>query len=124
MVEPGGSGKLGAGSTIVFRSLRHQGRLLRATGLQAVLLVSAELDEIMALSDRIAVMYQGQIIETLPAESATREQLGLLLGVIENYASGLFGTQWKDFAAFAVLVVLLMFRPTGLLGESLGRARA
>ncbi|MEU4643208.1 branched-chain amino acid ABC transporter permease [Micromonospora sp. NPDC023814] len=49
---------------------------------------------------------------------------GLLLGVVENYASGLFGSQWKDFAAFALLVVLLMFRPTGLLGESLGRARA
>lgn len=49
---------------------------------------------------------------------------GLLLGLVENYASGLFGTQWKDFAAFVVLIVLLMFRPTGLLGESLGRARA
>ena len=49
---------------------------------------------------------------------------GLLLGLVENYASGLFGTEWKDFAAFVVLVVLLMFRPTGLLGESLGRARA
>jgi branched-chain amino acid transport system permease protein len=49
---------------------------------------------------------------------------GLLLGVVENYASGIFGTQWKDLAAFVVLVVLLMFRPTGLLGESLGRARA
>jgi branched-chain amino acid transport system permease protein len=49
---------------------------------------------------------------------------GLLLGVVENYASGLFGTQWKDFVAFVVLVALLMFRPTGLLGESLGRARA
>lgn len=49
---------------------------------------------------------------------------GLLLGVVENYASGLFGTQWQNLAAFVVLVVLLMFRPTGLLGESLGRARA
>ncbi|SDZ09304.1 amino acid/amide ABC transporter membrane protein 1, HAAT family [Micromonospora pattaloongensis] len=49
---------------------------------------------------------------------------GLLLGLVENYASAVFGTNWKDFAAFAVLVVLLMFRPTGLLGESLGRARA
>jgi branched-chain amino acid transport system permease protein len=48
---------------------------------------------------------------------------GLLLGLVENYAAGLIGTQWKDFAAFAVLVALLMFRPTGLLGESLGRAR-
>jgi branched-chain amino acid transport system permease protein len=49
---------------------------------------------------------------------------GLLLGVVENYASGLFGTEWKDFIGFFVLIVLLMFRPTGLLGESLGRARA
>ncbi len=44
-----------------------------------VLLVSAELDEIMALSDRIAVMYKGQIMDTLPADQATREQLGLLM---------------------------------------------
>ncbi len=58
------------------------------------------------------------------ATCAARSLGGLLLGVVENYAAGLFGSQWKDFAAFAVLVVLLMFRPTGLLGESLGRARA
>jgi simple sugar transport system ATP-binding protein len=45
----------------------------------AVLLVSAELDEIMALSDRIAVMYRGQIIDTLPAAEADREHLGLLM---------------------------------------------
>ena len=49
---------------------------------------------------------------------------GLLLGVVENYASGLFGSDWKDFTGFVVLIALLMFRPTGLLGESLGRARA
>ncbi|MGQ9826892.1 MAG: ABC transporter ATP-binding protein [Roseiflexus sp.] len=45
----------------------------------AVLLVSAELDEIMALSDRIAVMYHGKIVATLPAASTTREELGLLM---------------------------------------------
>lgn len=45
----------------------------------AVLLVSSELDEIMALSDRIAVMYEGRIMDILPAEKATREQLGLLM---------------------------------------------
>jgi simple sugar transport system ATP-binding protein len=45
----------------------------------AVLLISAELDEIMALSDRIAVMYKGAILDTLDAETATREQLGLLM---------------------------------------------
>jgi len=48
---------------------------------------------------------------------------GLLLGVIENYGGALFGAQWKDVTAFVVLVVVLMFRPNGLLGESLGRAR-
>jgi ABC-type uncharacterized transport system ATPase subunit len=49
----------------------------------AVLLVSAELDEIMSLSDRIAVMYKGRILKVLPAEEATREGLGLLMaGVV------------------------------------------
>ncbi len=45
----------------------------------AVLLVSAELDEILALSDRIAVMYHGKIIAVLEAGEATREQIGLLM---------------------------------------------
>ena len=49
----------------------------------AVLLVSAELDEIMALSDRIAVMYRGRIIDTVPAKKATREYLGLLMAGIK-----------------------------------------
>lgn len=44
-----------------------------------VLLISAELDEILALCDRIAVMFQGRIVATLPIEDATREQLGLLM---------------------------------------------
>jgi simple sugar transport system ATP-binding protein len=48
----------------------------------AVLLVSAELDEIMSLSDRIAVIFRGQIIATLDAAEATREQLGLLMAGI------------------------------------------
>jgi simple sugar transport system ATP-binding protein len=45
----------------------------------AVLLVSAELDEIMALSDRIAVMFAGRVVAILPRESASREHLGLLM---------------------------------------------
>ena len=52
----------------------------------AVLLISAELDEIMALSDRIAVMYKGKILETLDAESASREELGLLMAGITKEA--------------------------------------
>ncbi len=53
----------------------------------AVLLVSAELDEIMSLSDRIAVMYKGHILDTLDAKSATREQLGLLMAGITQEAA-------------------------------------
>jgi branched-chain amino acid transport system permease protein len=48
---------------------------------------------------------------------------GILLGLVENYGSAIFGGQWKDVIAFTVLLVVLMFRPTGLLGESLGKAR-
>ncbi|WP_027502016.1 branched-chain amino acid ABC transporter permease [Rhodococcus sp. UNC363MFTsu5.1] len=48
---------------------------------------------------------------------------GLLLGVMENYGQVVFGTEWRDVVAFVLLVVVLMFRPTGILGESLGRAR-
>jgi general nucleoside transport system ATP-binding protein len=50
----------------------------------AVLLVSAELDEIMSLSDRIAVMYKGHILDTLDASKATREQLGLLMAGVTS----------------------------------------
>jgi len=45
----------------------------------AVLLVSVELDEIMALSDRIAVMYEGKIVGTVDADKISREELGLLM---------------------------------------------
>ena len=45
----------------------------------AVLLISSELDEIRALSDRIAVMFEGRIVETVAAADATEERLGLLM---------------------------------------------
>jgi ABC-type uncharacterized transport system ATPase subunit len=45
----------------------------------AVLLVSPELDEIIQLSDRIAVIYRGEIMDILPAAEATRGQIGLLM---------------------------------------------
>lgn len=45
----------------------------------AVLLVSMDLDEILALSDRIAVMYGGKVVATVDAEKAEREKLGLLM---------------------------------------------
>jgi branched-chain amino acid transport system permease protein len=42
---------------------------------------------------------------------------GLMLGVFENVAAGCFGVQWRDVVAFLILVLVLLFRPTGLLGE-------
>ena len=46
---------------------------------KAVLLVSLELDEILSLSDRIAVMYDGKIIEILDRKDATEQKLGVLM---------------------------------------------
>lgn len=44
-----------------------------------VLVVSSELDEILALSDRIAVMYKGKIMDIVDADKITKEELGLLM---------------------------------------------
>jgi simple sugar transport system ATP-binding protein len=49
----------------------------------AVLLVSPELDEIIALSDRIAVMYKGEIVDIVPAVGVNREYLGLLMAGVK-----------------------------------------
>jgi branched-chain amino acid transport system permease protein len=49
---------------------------------------------------------------------------GVMLGLLESYGATVLGGEWKDVFAFTVLVLVLMFRPTGLLGESLSRARA
>jgi len=58
--------------------IHHQIVVMRDQGV-AVLLVSAELDEITSLSDRIAVMFHGQIVATMDADKATRSELGLLM---------------------------------------------
>lgn len=51
---------------------------------------------------------------------------GFAIGLIENYGASFsfVGAQWKDVISFTVLVLVLLFRPTGLLGEAIGRARA
>jgi simple sugar transport system ATP-binding protein len=52
---------------------------------KAILLVSADLEEILALSDRIGVIYRGKIIKEFSREEATPEQIGLyMLGVKEE----------------------------------------
>ncbi|MEW2356661.1 branched-chain amino acid ABC transporter permease [Spirillospora sp. NPDC029432] len=49
---------------------------------------------------------------------------GFALGLFEMYGSSIFGSEWRDVVAFSVLILVLMFRPTGILGESLQQARA
>lgn len=48
----------------------------------AILLVSTDLDEILSLSDRIAVMYRGSIVGTVPAAQASKDQIGLMMAGI------------------------------------------
>jgi simple sugar transport system ATP-binding protein len=50
----------------------------------AVLLVSTELDEIFSLSDRIAVMYDGRIIDIVMIDEASREGIGLLMAGVKR----------------------------------------
>jgi ABC-type uncharacterized transport system ATPase subunit len=56
---------------------------LRSKGI-GILLISEDLEEILALSDTIAVMFRGEIVGTLPAESATGEKLGLLMAGVKD----------------------------------------
>ncbi|HVL90136.1 MAG TPA: branched-chain amino acid ABC transporter permease [Actinomycetota bacterium] len=49
---------------------------------------------------------------------------GLTLGLIENVGAGCFGDAWKDVIAFTVLVLVLLFRPTGILGEDVVEGKA
>lgn len=49
---------------------------------------------------------------------------GFILGLIENWGASLTGSEWKDVIAFSILVLILLIRPTGILGESLQQARA
>lgn len=64
-----------------------RGKLLeqRARG-AAILLISEDLDEVMDLSDRIAVIYEGEIMDILPASTATAERLGLLMSGVREEA--------------------------------------
>ncbi|MDW8157073.1 MAG: ABC transporter ATP-binding protein [Armatimonadota bacterium] len=67
---------LDVASTVYIRELLVQ---LRDVG-KAVLLVSADLDEVLELSDRVAVMYGGQFLAVGPSDHFRRETVGLLMG--------------------------------------------
>ncbi|MFD6697569.1 MULTISPECIES: branched-chain amino acid ABC transporter permease [unclassified Microbacterium] len=50
---------------------------------------------------------------------------GILLGIVGNYGQILLGdAQWADVVAFVILVLVLLVRPTGILGTTLGRSKA
>ena len=65
---------------------------------KAVLLISEDLEELMSVADRIAVMFEGHVIGILPADKADRETLGLMMAGIEvseardpNHSVGMWG---------------------------------
>jgi simple sugar transport system ATP-binding protein len=64
---------VGATSTVRDQILAERDRGI------AVLLISEDLDELLALSDRLMVMYEGEIVGEMPASEATAERLGLLM---------------------------------------------
>ncbi|OUM98130.1 MAG: ABC transporter ATP-binding protein [Firmicutes bacterium ZCTH02-B6] len=71
---------LDVGATAAIRDLlvdiRNEGK--------AVLLVSADLDEVLALADRVAVMYEGEILAILERHEFDRERIGLLMGGVHD----------------------------------------
>jgi branched-chain amino acid transport system permease protein len=48
---------------------------------------------------------------------------GLALGMMEQFASAVIGSQWKAVTVFVVLVVVLLFKPNGLFGEAVQQTR-
>jgi len=57
----------------------HKQTIAKRDAGTAILLVSAELDEVMELSDRIAVMYRGRIVAVLDGRTAQKDEVGLLM---------------------------------------------
>lgn len=49
---------------------------------------------------------------------------GLVLGVVESYGGAVFGAEWQDVIAFAVLIIVLFLRPTGIIGQRMALVRA
>ena len=48
---------------------------------------------------------------------------GLALGMMEQFASAVLGSQWKAVTVFVVLVLILLFKPNGLFGEAVQQTR-
>ena len=65
---------VGATETVQQRLLKERERGA------AIVYISTELEEVMAISDRVAVMYRGEFVGVLDANTATVEKVGLLMG--------------------------------------------
>ena len=84
---------------------------------KAILLVSVELDEIQALSDRILVMFDGRIVGERIAGETDERELGLLMAGIDPASAGGMNTtlpRWADLALIPALNLLLAFLVAGL----------
>ena len=57
----------------------HKRAIAKRDAGAAILLVSAELDEVLEMSDRIAVMYRGRIVAVIDARTADKNEIGLLM---------------------------------------------
>ena len=70
----------------------HEQLLIQRSQGKAILLISEDLDEVMALSDRLVVMYEGSVMGRVSREDATIEQVGLLMsGVGEPESAAVAG---------------------------------
>ena len=90
---------------------------------KAILLVSVELDEIQALSDRIVVMFDGRISGERVAGETDERELGLLMAGIEPGSAGGMTTtlpRWADLALIPALNLLLAFLVAGLVVVFIG----
>ncbi len=65
----------------------HQQLIKMRDAGKAILVVSVEIDEIMSLADRIAVMFDGAIVGEINAKEATEQKLGLMMAGIADPAS-------------------------------------
>ena len=66
----------------------HRQAIAKRDAGTAILLVSAELDEVLELSDRIAVMYRGQIVAVRDGRTADKNEIGILMATGGSEASG------------------------------------
>ena len=63
--------------------MRTDEDLKRAAG-RAILLISVQLDELIALADRILVMFEGRVMGELPGEGVSEEAIGLMMAGVSS----------------------------------------